>query len=508
MARNQSSTDPTQPEKSEPSDGPLVVRHYCQGIGDCHLLKFRRGDGTDFWMLIDCGVHSSVSGGNKKIEEIVADIVEVTKGRIDVLVVTHEHWDHVSGFLTAADQFKGLKVDRVWMAWTENPSDPDAVALDRFKTDATRTLQLAASRLERNSYKDKSRAAVRAGLSTLQGFSFGAAGEKVRSARDAAKDLGRSGVQYLEPGQPSFGLDGVEGVKVYVLGPPRDRSLLRLTTRASEMYGVAMAPGWRASQALRAAPGLGVQGTEIAPQADPFMPFGAEEGVGLRDILQGRSDARKGPEISSTSALMAHYLQSGQDPSVPVAKAKLLPDTDLAWRRIDDDWLFASAELAMQFDSRTNNTSLVLAFEINGRVMLFAADAQIGNWLSWQTVAWTTDGAAVTGPDLLARTVYLKVGHHGSENATPDAKGLELMVHPDLSAFVPVNAADALKVGWSKMPFSSILDRLIEKTSGRTIRADDKWLSTPKPGPAAPAPSGSLKAIRHKPGLWVEVSLQ
>ena len=28
-----------------------------------------------------------------------ADIEAETGGRIDVLVVTHEHWDHVSGFL-------------------------------------------------------------------------------------------------------------------------------------------------------------------------------------------------------------------------------------------------------------------------------------------------------------------------------------------------------------------------------------------------------------------------
>ena len=76
---------------------PVTVRHYCQGIGDCHLLKFAKDDGSDFWMLIDCGVHSSVSGGSKKIAEIVEDIASVT-GRLDVLVVTHEHWDHVSCF--------------------------------------------------------------------------------------------------------------------------------------------------------------------------------------------------------------------------------------------------------------------------------------------------------------------------------------------------------------------------------------------------------------------------
>ena len=54
--------------------------------------------------------------------------------------------------------------------------------------------------------------------------------------------------------------------------------------------------------------------------------------------------------------------------------------TDEAWRRIDDDWLGASGEFALQLDSYTNNTSLVLAFELvnTKKVLLFVAYAQIG----------------------------------------------------------------------------------------------------------------------------------
>ncbi len=81
---------------------PVTVRHYCQGIGDCHLLKFTRDDGRPFYMLIDCGVHSAVSGGADTIARIVDDIASVT-GTIDVVVATHEHWDHISGFFTAAE---------------------------------------------------------------------------------------------------------------------------------------------------------------------------------------------------------------------------------------------------------------------------------------------------------------------------------------------------------------------------------------------------------------------
>src|SRR5260370_42604637 len=93
----------------------VKIRFYCQGIGDCHLLKFPKDGGGDFWMLIDCGIHSSVTGGTEKIKAIVDDIASVTK-RLDVIVLTHEHWDHVSGFLLAESKFKDFDVGEVWMA--------------------------------------------------------------------------------------------------------------------------------------------------------------------------------------------------------------------------------------------------------------------------------------------------------------------------------------------------------------------------------------------------------
>jgi hypothetical protein len=51
------------------------------------------------------------------------------------------------------------------------------------------------------------------------------------------------------------------------------------------------------------------------------------------------------------------------------------------WRRIDHDWLASAGQLALDLNSYTNNTSLVLAFELGprGKVLLFAADAQRGN---------------------------------------------------------------------------------------------------------------------------------
>src|SRR5574339_35645 len=59
-------------------------------------------------------------------------------------------------------------------------------------------------------------------------------------------------------------------------------------------------------------------------------------------------------------------------------------------RRIDNNWIAEAENLAIQLDSLTNNSSLALAIEVGSakRVILLAADAQVGNWLSWHEDTW------------------------------------------------------------------------------------------------------------------------
>jgi hypothetical protein len=83
----------------------------------------------------------------------------------------------------------------------------------------------------------------------------------------------------------------------------------------------------------------------------------------------------------------------------------------------------------------------VLGFEFidTREVLLFVGDAHIGNWKSWASVTYDIPGRSKPMPahDLLARTVFYKVGHHCSHNATLKKGGLELMQHEDLVAFAP-----------------------------------------------------------------------
>ena len=69
--------------------------------------------------------------------------------------------------------------------------------------------------------------------------------------------------------------------------------------------------------------------------------------------------------------------------------------------------------LAFSLDSAINNTSIVSQISYGGKKMLFAGDAQYGNWQSWIGTA--------EAKQILASTDFFKVAHHGSENATPSS---------------------------------------------------------------------------------------
>ena len=148
------------------------------------------------------------------------------------------------------------------------------------------------------------------------------------------------------------------------------------------------------------------------------------------------------------------------------------------WRRIDDDWLAAYGQLALDLDNDTNNTSLVLAFEfVDSRdVLLFVGDAQVGNWKSWADIPFDVPGRHTPMPahDLLERTIFYKVGHHCSHNGTLKTGGLELMNKKNLVAFIPLDEAVARnqgRSGWD-MPAAPLFKALNQKTAGRTVHSD------------------------------------
>jgi len=80
---------------------------YRQGLGDCFLVSLPRtsGGGRPFYLMIDCGVVLGTADPNTIMTSVMEDIVKTTGGAIDLLFATHEHWDHLSGFIQAKASF-------------------------------------------------------------------------------------------------------------------------------------------------------------------------------------------------------------------------------------------------------------------------------------------------------------------------------------------------------------------------------------------------------------------
>ena len=95
----------------------INVRMYRAGTGDFFLLQFKKGRTVSFNMMIDCGC---INGGKDDFEPLVKDLKKITGGTIDLLVVTHEHADHLNGFEKCKDLFDKFKFKKVWFAWTED----------------------------------------------------------------------------------------------------------------------------------------------------------------------------------------------------------------------------------------------------------------------------------------------------------------------------------------------------------------------------------------------------
>jgi hypothetical protein len=447
----------------------VSIRMYRHGLGDCFLLRLPHESGKSFNILIDCGLISVAANPKPTMQKVVADIKSIC-GKLDLLVMTHEHWDHVSGFSTeqAQEEFKQLPIDEVWYAWTEDPKNKLGKKLRDERDAKLRALNRAVSALQSNATPLAALRRERVesllqffggrepGLEFVGGLGAAAA-RKVGKSRAAFDYPGkRPGIQvrYCYPNADPVSFTGVPGIRVYTLGPPEDEGLIKRS-----------APTKKGKEAYEFGPDLAV--AESLGAAFGRLAMGASSGEGGRDCPFEQIWARR----PATDVL---------SPDLQGLMSEAWSNPEFAWRKIEDDWTAAAETLALNLDSHTNNTCLVLAFELvaAGKVLLFAADAQVGNWLSWQSTKWSiSDGNAkrdVGGPDLLRRCCFYKVGHHGSHNATLRAMGLEQMTSNDLVAFIPVFKAQAEKNRWHAMPFGPLVTRLREKTGGRLVFSDDK----------------------------------
>lgn len=423
------------------------VRMYRQGLGDCFLITFDVGGNNEQHMLIDFGTLGARTT-QVKMPDVIDHIKKTTGGKLAILVATHAHQDHVSGFLSQKNVLDTFKIQNVWMPWTEDPNDGLARDLGDQAQKMRNAIELA---LTMPQAKRSGVAGKVAGMAGFEGLEldgdaleqYGSVlgmGASIAQALDVVRNFAGAKTTYHSPGPPAVELPEIPGFAFYVLGPPRDAAKLQnMDSKSDELYGVMGAVN------AHAAPGFDWTLDDEAPFDQRFC--------------------------------------------YPTAQVEqFFPDygmADHSYRRIDSQWFSSVAELAAKLDNFRNNTSLVLAIEriADSKVLLFPADAQEGNWLSWHDAAMTwkarSGNTPITAADLLERTVFYKVGHHSSHNATAKDKGLEIMrKNKELTAFIPVDRAIALKrspQGSWRMPALELYACLLQSCDGRVARADIGW---------------------------------
>ena len=466
------------------------VRMYRLGTGDCFAIKFFAGLEVTCKIMIDAGTWS---GSADQLEPYITDLKHYLEDYADILIITHEHKDHVHAFDACEHLFTDGKfeVGEIWMGWTENDKIKKVKEWKKQYGEKKKALGVASKKLEDamlspeyqsqfTGSKDASRmlGARKTFSNVLNGFA------QLHLSLDSTTNLYKGGlagmdvvknkikktkINYFKPGDIINDIAESEGIKIYVLGPPQlYADVKKESGKAGESY----------------------QHNKVLKESDAF---------GAAVLSQDQAFIH-----SSVWPFDLHYSGSYHGPSMPGSREEAAAQDEQnkleavktayrskEWRKIDFDWLYSAGSFALRMNSLTNNLSLALAieFEDTGRVMLFPGDAEFGSWSSWHKIDWKEEARSSTDKtaenkkeqkhlteDLLNRTVFYKVAHHLSHNGTAQELGLEMMKHKDLVAMATLDY-NVINSGWtSTMPNRAILKELLYRTKGRLMVMNDEGL--------------------------------
>jgi hypothetical protein len=454
---------------------------YRQGLGDCFLLTLSAG-GTDTHVLVDCGVVGRPDAA-EAMRAVARDIEEATGGHLHLVVATHTHWDHVSGFADASEVFGRMHIDEVWLPSTENPGNEGGRAIRARRRALVTRLRAAAKRNPARNPLSKGVTGVLGlfGECAAEGGDAGAqASRDDEEAALAALRAASPRVRYLDTRDAPMQLPG-GGAKAYVLGPRPPTS----------------------RPAAEAAQGAMDLSSSFFCAAERFLRMGDD---GPDPEEQERLERNQPFDLSHRLVIG----RNGEPPHAPPEAARFFTEQyyekTLAWRAIDTDWLGMGRGLALTLESHTNDGSLVLAFELpgTGKVLLFPGDARVAP-PAWSELRWSD---ADTPPaELLRRTVLYKVPHHCSQWATP-APALAAMESADLVALVSADAEAAKSLGW-RLPHPPLMEELLRKTRGRVLlsRGSDPVVAPnpPRDGASTAEWRAFREAVTETP-LYVEYS--
>jgi beta-lactamase superfamily II metal-dependent hydrolase len=462
-------------KKSKATKGELRIRMYRVGFGDFFLMTVPTSDGPQH-ILIDCGV---TPGRTKKgdigtIKAAVAHMAEETGKKLALIIVTHRHQDHIIGFSRAAEIFNDFKVGALWMSIWETEYDPNekkekkkTMASD-FQEELTALALSMQSRLATAGKSDPKTDEILAMLQNATGVDhadFAATGGSA-----AAKKSGKGGgtnaasLAFLKSGlglEPEYYQKGDKpkmpkalkdaGLTAQILGPPP-------TDEVDFMKLMDLKKGL----------GQFLDENETG-DGKTFDPFGAS----------WRADAVEYP----VSAFREFSRESKRSPGA------VLESTIQA---AQPSQLFTAAKT---LDDFLNNQSLVVFFTFAGKKLLFAGDAQGGNWEYWMfggtpQKAPSVDQIDKASASILGHLDFYKVGHHGSTNATP-VSAVETMGGNFASMCSTQEDSFGSVANNSEVPRVPLLAALAKKS--QIVRSDQFAITLP--GSEVPAIKGAPKQL-------------
>ena len=411
----------------------LSVRMYDVGFGDSFLFTFPAKGGRRPKVLVDCGVHSGGPGPvpiKKIVEAILEDVTEKGQPRIDLVIATHRHRDHVSGFEQAA--WKDVRVDEVWMPWTEHPTDPDARAIREVQAKKAQKLALAFAHLDLPADQKKALQAVAENnLTNAKAMETLHTGFKGNPPRRFLPE--KTG------GPRSWKEDGFPFTTVHLLGPSRSQNVIRdMNPPPDESF-------------LRAA-ALAAAGMSRSPFEPRWHLSAAGPDFEAWWSKLARDRREESDEADETTPLRL------DDPHFTARWLDRLGLRHAELKSVEEKGKDDPFAAAVSLEAAVNGTSLMLMFEVGKAFLLLPGDAQWGTWHQ-----------ALTDPEwgeLLKKTSFYKVGHHGSHNATP-VDFVKLLQGNGLSAMVSTGTKP-----FDSIPRLPLLDALKAKSS-RIVRSDD-----------------------------------
>ena len=115
------------PAAPPPVLATVRIRMYQVGFGDCFLVSFEYAGQADpaRHVLIDFGTRQLAAGLD--LPDIAGEIDSHTGGGPDVVVLSHRHQDHMSGFGGSGTDavVARWKPRLVVRSWTEDPAAPE-----------------------------------------------------------------------------------------------------------------------------------------------------------------------------------------------------------------------------------------------------------------------------------------------------------------------------------------------------------------------------------------------